>query len=121
MWWTALLMGLAGSLHCAGMCSPLVMAATAKNPFILNKVLYNSGRVLVYACMGAFAGAVGSFLPIGQQQNILSVGLGITLLLIGLGVVKQVRIPFLSRWVGWWISWVKMYFGKFLQGKGRGV
>jgi hypothetical protein len=117
MWLTALLIGLAGSLHCAGMCSPLVLAATANKPFLINKIIYNSGRVLVYALMGAFAGAMGSILPVYREQNIVSVALGIMLLLIGVGVIKNVRIPFLDRWVGKLIAKIKFYFGKFLKRK----
>ncbi|HMR57037.1 MAG TPA: sulfite exporter TauE/SafE family protein, partial [Cyclobacteriaceae bacterium] len=51
--WTAIVLGLAGSLHCAGMCSPLAMAVTAKKPFVINKVVYNSGRILIYGLLGA--------------------------------------------------------------------
>ena len=115
MWLTALLIGLAGSLHCAGMCSPLVLAATANKPFLISKVIYNSGRVLVYAMMGAFAGAMGSVLPAYREQNIVSVALGIILVLIGVGVIKNVRVPFLDRWTGNLISKIKFYFGKFLK------
>jgi sulfite exporter TauE/SafE len=117
MWLTALLIGLAGSLHCAGMCSPLVLAATSNKPFLLSKIIYNSGRVLVYAVMGAFAGAMGSILPVHREQNIVSVVVGILLLLIGVGVIKNVRVPFLDKWIGKVISNVKSYFGKFLKVK----
>jgi sulfite exporter TauE/SafE len=50
--WTAIVLGLAGSLHCAGMCSPLAMAVTARKPFMLHKVVYNTGRVLIYGLLG---------------------------------------------------------------------
>ena len=118
MWWTAILMGLAGSFHCAGMCSPLVMAATARNPFLLSKVIYNSGRVLVYGSLGAFAGQMGSLLDINQQQTILSISLGFILILIGVGLIKSVRIPFFNGMVNQFISLLKFYFGKVLSLKG---
>ncbi|NJN41333.1 MAG: sulfite exporter TauE/SafE family protein [Flammeovirgaceae bacterium] len=56
MYITALMLGLAGSLHCAGMCSPLVVAVHAKNPFLASKLFYNSGRVFMYSVLGLIVG-----------------------------------------------------------------
>ena len=52
MYVTAILMGLAGGLHCVGMCGPLVLAATSKYPFVGAKLIYNLGRVITYGLFG---------------------------------------------------------------------
>lgn len=55
---------LAGSLHCAGMCGPLVVmwAGQDGDPRAarLGHVAYNAGRLAAYAAMGAVAGAIGA-------------------------------------------------------------
>jgi uncharacterized protein len=121
MWWTALLLGLAGSLHCAGMCSPLVLAVTAQNPFLRSKIVYNTGRVLVYGGLGAFAASIGSLIPFQGQQSGLSLLMGIVFLLLGFGVIKSVRIPYLDRYGNRVVSIFKGRFGKVLARKGAGT
>ncbi|HEX6852533.1 MAG TPA: sulfite exporter TauE/SafE family protein [Candidatus Polarisedimenticolaceae bacterium] len=55
---------LAGSLHCAGMCGPLVLlwAGEGEDPRAarFGHVAYNAGRLVAYAAMGAVAGAIGA-------------------------------------------------------------
>ena len=55
---------LAGSLHCAGMCGPLVLlwAGEGADPRAsgLGHLAYNAGRLAAYVAMGAAAGAVGA-------------------------------------------------------------
>ncbi len=71
---TALIMGFAGSLHCAGMCSPLVMAMTSmKRGALINKLIYNSGRILTYGFFGALVSSVGAILPLSKYQNLFSI------------------------------------------------
>ncbi|MBI3218615.1 MAG: sulfite exporter TauE/SafE family protein [Bacteroidetes bacterium] len=114
---TALIMGLAGSFHCVGMCSPLVMAATTHNPFLLSKVIYNSGRVLVYGLLGAIAATIGSSWIQVSQQNYLSLAMGIVFLFLGLGIFKRVHIPFLSAGVAHLLSHLRKWFGYWLPAR----
>ncbi|HEY5692142.1 MAG TPA: sulfite exporter TauE/SafE family protein [Cyclobacteriaceae bacterium] len=116
MYTTAILMGFAGGLHCAGMCGPLVLAATAKNPFAGNKVIYNLGRILMYGILGVIAGAVGSVFPFADYQNLLGYLLGVILLLIGFGAINGLRIPILTPWVYQFTNWIKRAFGRLLKG-----
>lgn len=55
---------LAGSLHCAGMCGPLVLfyAGGDGDPAAvrLGHVAYNLGRLVAYLALGAAAGALGA-------------------------------------------------------------
>lgn len=80
-----LIMGLAGSLHCVGMCGPIAMALPLqeKSPWgkISGGLMYNSGRITTYAAFGIVFGLLGSSLNwFGWQQKI-SISLGIIILL----------------------------------------
>lgn len=98
MWLTALVLGFAGSMHCLGMCSPLVMAVTSLQPrAMVNRIIYNAGRVITYGIMGAIVASAGMFLPLHKYQNLVSLVLGMMLLLIGFGVIKNLRIGGLSQ------------------------
>jgi sulfite exporter TauE/SafE len=114
---TAVIMGLAGSFHCVGMCSPLVMAATTHHPFLLSKLIYNSGRVLVYGLLGSLAATVGSSWIQVTQQNYLSIAMGIVFLFLGLGIFKKVQIPFLSSGVMRLLSYFRKWFGYWLPAR----
>lgn len=95
--WTALVLGLAGSLHCAGMCGPLALAlpapATGSRAYVLGRLAYNGGRVMTYAVLGLFFGWLGRTLFVAGFQQWVSVGLG-ALLLTGLLVS-----PRLMHWL----------------------
>lgn len=117
MYLTAILMGLAGGLHCVGMCGPLVLAATAKSPFVGSKLIYNLGRVLTYGLLGTIAGAMGGVIQITPYQNLLAYLLGGVFLLIGFGAISGVHIPLLSSIIHQFTNWLKATFGNFLRGK----
>ena len=55
--------GILGSLHCVVMCGPLVMALPfAGRGFwyaLIQKILYQSGRILTYSILGYTAGSIG--------------------------------------------------------------
>ncbi|MFZ1806491.1 MAG: sulfite exporter TauE/SafE family protein [Cyclobacteriaceae bacterium] len=110
-------MGLAGGLHCVGMCGPLVLAATAKNPFAGSKLIYNLGRVLTYGLLGILAGSVGGLIQITPIQNVFAYVLGGLFLLMGFGAISGVHIPLLSSVIHRFTNWLKATFGNFLQGK----
>lgn len=110
-------MGLAGSLHCVGMCSPLVMAVTNNSSRVsANRVVYNAGRILTYSILGMIAASVGFVIPIFKFQNLVSMALGIALFLIGLGTLKT-HIPLLSNFIGRQTTKLKIIYSKFLQRK----
>ncbi len=117
MFYTALIMGLAGSLHCAGMCSPLAMAIANSNPFVLAKLVYNTGRVLTYALMGAGVAAVGSLVQFAPYQQIVSIALGSVFVLLGIGGISSIRIPYLTAGISRFTSWLKKLFSRVLQHK----
>jgi uncharacterized protein len=63
------LLGLAGSVHCAGMCGPLMLTVSGGGPLnastLLRMLVYHSGRVLMYLVLGAAAGFAGHGLSFG--------------------------------------------------------
>lgn len=97
MIWTAFLVGLAGSVHCVGMCSPLAFAATRLSPKVIaNRTLYNGGRILTYGALGAGVGALGAIAGLTQYEFVLGSVLGLVLLLLGLTGTSLIRIPVLT-------------------------
>lgn len=83
--WTAFLVGLAGSLHCIGMCGPIVIALPSsqqsRSHLIRGRVSYNMGRVLTYAIIGLLFGLFGKGIAMAGFQRDLSIILGVLILL----------------------------------------
>jgi len=110
----ALVMGLAGSLHCAGMCGPIVWVIPFQMITGVRKWLgiglYHFGRISVYGIMGVVLHSFKSlFNP--QVQQYLSITLGALLLLAGIISflpVRQltVKLP--------WTGFVHKQLGKFI-------
>lgn len=117
MWATALVMGLAGSLHCVGMCSPLVAAATFNKPFMPSKLLYNGGRILMYGLLGAGAAAVGTLFDLRPLQNQVSAALGVLLVLVALMGLAHLRLPAAGKLANRLVVTLKQLFGRALKHK----
>jgi sulfite exporter TauE/SafE len=78
--------GVAGSLHCLGMCGGLVALLGGGGWFRLT--LYNVARVNTYAALGAAAGALGTAIvawaPLDTASRLLAVVGGAAVLAVGL-------------------------------------
>lgn len=89
---TALMAGLLGSGHCFGMCGGIAagLGSTAK-PGLLSAVLFNAGRLVSYALLGAvsaiFLSSVGEMLNVPQWGFMLRLMTAIVILMIGLQFV----------------------------------
>ena len=83
--WTALILGLFSSLHCAGMCGPLALALpnTSSSPigFVTGRIAYNLGRILTYSLLGLFCGVAGKTISMAGFERGLSITLGLVLLI----------------------------------------
>src|SRR4051812_31400610 len=83
--WTAFLLGLVGSLHCAGMCGPIALTipstANSMSRFVLGRIAYNAGRIGTYCLLGAFFGVIGKSLALIGWQRWVSLSAGIAILL----------------------------------------
>ncbi len=92
--YSALALGLIGSLHCAGMCGPIAIALPLGKSSWLTRVtgglLYNTGRTITYAILGFALGLAGMGLALGGLQQWTSVALGALMIL-------AVVIPRLGR------------------------
>ena len=72
---SALVLGLMGSFHCAGMCGPIAIALPLHGNTLPQKIfggtLYNAGRTITYGIMGAIFGLLGQGIQmIGFQQKV---------------------------------------------------
>lgn len=83
--YTALTIGLVGSLHCLGMCGPIAVAIPLHHNNwmmkILGGLLYNSGRVITYGILGALFGFLGRGIQLAGLQQWASILLGIIMIL----------------------------------------
>lgn len=88
--WTALVLGLAGSFHCIGMCGPIAFILpvdrSSKSKLFFQIFLYHFGRILSYAIIGILFGLIGKGLYLAGFQQRLTV-------LIGIIMVISVLIP----------------------------
>ena len=82
---TAFIMGLAGSLHCVGMCGPLALSLPVSHSDNLSRfaggTLYNLGRILSYSILGLIFGSIGKLIISSHWQSRLSLVLGVLILL----------------------------------------
>jgi sulfite exporter TauE/SafE len=81
----AIALGLLGSLHCAAMCGPLMLAlpvpASGAGRFVAGRVVYHLGRVTTYCLLGVVAGLIGKSIFLAGLQRWLSIALGAAILL----------------------------------------
>lgn len=82
---SALVLGLMGSFHCAGMCGPIAVALPLHGNTVLQKVfggtLYNLGRTLTYGIMGALFGMLGQGIQLLGFQQKVSVVMGVLMII----------------------------------------
>jgi sulfite exporter TauE/SafE len=82
---SALTLGLLGSFHCVGMCGPIALAIPLKTDSwlarIFGGVLYNLGRAITYAVMGAVFGLLGRGLVMSGFQQWVSIIMGAIMIL----------------------------------------
>ena len=92
---TAFILGLVGSLHCAGMCGPLALALPhpggSATRFFASRFAYNLGRVITYIFIGICFGSLGRSLVLAGLQCWTSISLG-ALLLFALIFSRKLRL-----------------------------
>lgn len=92
--WTALAIGIGGSLHCIGMCGPIVIAlpnsGQSKFSVFVERLVYNLGRVISYMILGALFGILGNKILMAGLQQAASISLGAAIIL-GLILPQKVK------------------------------
>ncbi|TXF91033.1 sulfite exporter TauE/SafE family protein [Neolewinella aurantiaca] len=76
-------LGLTGSLHCVGMCGPLMLAAGNGNRW-QSAFAYQSGRILVYVLLGSLLGAFGLGMRLWNAQSMIALVSGALLIAFAL-------------------------------------
>lgn len=111
MFGLALLLGVAGSLHCAGMCGPLVLAIPYGSRPVMGRWVYHLGRFAIYGCIGALFGVVGHSLALAGLQRSLSISGGLILIAAALaGGRRRLASPMVRV-----VSRLKSVFGRLLM------
>jgi sulfite exporter TauE/SafE len=86
MLWTALVLGLAGSFHCIGMCGPIAFVLpvdrSTKSKLFYQIFLYHFGRLISYSIIGLLFGLIGKGLYLAGFQQRLSILMGIIMILL---------------------------------------
>ena len=81
---TALVMGVAGSAHCIGMCGPIALAVPSPRNNVaarwVSTLLLNTGRITTYALLGAAVGTLGLGMRLAGLQQAVSIVCGVLLL-----------------------------------------
>jgi hypothetical protein len=111
----AFLLGLLGSLHCAGMCGPLICAlprvGDSRISAFAGRLLYNAGRISLYTMLGLLCGALGKSLAIAGFQKWISLIAGLAILV---GLVASSRLA--TRTPVWkLVQHIKTSFARMLQ------
>lgn len=118
----AFFMGLFGSIHCAVMCGPLLVALNSQMEFswkiVLNRILYQSARILTYGLLGLFLGVLGSVATMQGWQKGFSISVGSILLAIGMFYLFGKNTSALARFQTKAIQPFTKYMGKWLYKPG---
>lgn len=96
---TVLIASLAGSLHCAGMCGPVVVMATGLDEHYVKRshltIAYHGGRLFIYTLLGLIAGAIGMALNASASyagfQQVAALIAGVTMILFGMVAILRIR------------------------------
>lgn len=118
---TAFILGLAGSLHCFGMCGPIAFAIAVdrkrKIKMLLQNFSYQSGRIFSYTSLGLIFGTIGYGFSIAGFQRLLSVILGISMII---SVFIPAGIFLRSHWLkpyGHLLGKLRLSLGYFIRKK----
>lgn len=116
-----LIFGLTGSLHCAGMCGPIVISLPAvvnnKWKFLISRLLYNSGRIITYSLLGLIFGFAGSRIKLSGLQQMLSITTGIIILTGVIFSSGRFLYKIKTPWISQIFLKLKIKFGEFYRNK----
>jgi len=120
------LVGLAGSLHCVGMCGPIVLAFSLQAPpsgtgmtavrvSLGHHLAFHGGRILSYMFLGGVAGVVAHLVNLqmfmGHLRATVSLLGGMALLLMGLVLLRLIPLPSWAQPTSGSSPWVSRFLG----------
>lgn len=121
---TALILGLIGSFHCVGMCGPIAVALPLQNRNWWRKLtgtlLYNLGRAITYALLGAIFGVLGEGIQLGGFQSWVSIAMGIIMILSVLFPVLFRNTRLLDQYIYGYVGKLKAQFGPLFKNASLG-
>lgn len=117
---SGLMLGFVSSFHCLGMCGPLVLALPfnqlpEKKKFI-GVITYHIGRVLIYIVLGIIFGFAGRRFFIAGYQQIFSIILGVTVLIMLASYVLS-KTFFKLTWVDKYTNTLQQFIVNNIQKK----
>lgn len=99
--WTAFIVGLVGSAHCAGMCGPIALALPLRSDNWFTRVggglVYNVGRIITYMLLGAIFGMLGKGLHMAGFQLWASIIIGILMIVMVVVPLVFKKMPSLNN------------------------
>lgn len=118
--WTGFLFGLLGSMHCLGMCAPLIWALPQQKDkrsiWWRNKLAYNIGRTTTYASLGLLIGVLGETVSFAGFQQYLSIGTGVLMVLFLVFTKGRIPQSFSVKPLNKLVLKVKMNLSRLIQG-----
>lgn len=112
---SAIVLGLMGSFHCVGMCGPIALALPLNNANwftrIVGSLLYNVGRAITYAMMGAVFGVLGEGLQLGGFQRWVSIIMGAIMVLAVLFPALFKNTSRFDKYIYGYVARLKARFG----------
>lgn len=121
MLYSALVLGLLGSLHCLGMCGPIafLLPVDRSNHYKsgMQVLIYHIGRLLAYGSMGAVFGLLGSGINLFGAQQKLSIIIGLLMILLALIPYQKMGGGQLTGFFYKSIAGLKNKLGKTLKRK----
>lgn len=94
------LFGLTGSLHCVGMCSPLISIAClnqSSNSMMPTLAVYHFGRIFTYSLLGGFIGLIGGLSFTLGLQLYISAAMALILMFYSIAMIFNLRVPYLGN------------------------
>jgi len=82
--WSAFILGLLGSLHCAAMCGPFMLGLAAREYSLFSLLVHHVGRWVGYIILAVFFYFVVSPLQVFEMQQYVGIVSGILLVVYGL-------------------------------------
>jgi sulfite exporter TauE/SafE len=93
---TGLLLGVLGSIHCAGMCGPILLTVnrfgSGGQSVYTRMLVYHTARVFTYALIGIAAGYTGTILTMSGLGRAIAITSGTLLVASATGVTAEMRV-----------------------------